>query len=154
MARPDIQYIRYYTEGSAARKLVQTIPEKAAPAPRSQKKKQPVLYIDPVAIIGMVTAVILVVCMFIGLHSYNKAQQRRYEMEQYVNRLEVQSAQLDQRYAEGYDLDDIRLKAVLAGYVPVNQVTHITVAPQTPAQVETQPGLLESVWISLTELFA
>lgn len=154
MAKSEMRYIQYYTAGSAARQLAPLRTEEAKPAPRPRRRKRPVLYIDPVAIMGMVTAIILVVCMAIGFGACQQARQERMQMENYANSLEAENAQLAKTYAEGYDLDQIRLDAVLMGYVPESQVPHITIDSPAPVQQEEQPGFMESIWIYLTELFA
>ena len=61
MARqPDVQYIRFYTDGSAARKVEVAGPVRNSALPQKpRKKKKIVLYVDPLAILGIFTAVIL-----------------------------------------------------------------------------------------------
>lgn len=152
MAKPDIQYIRYYTAGSAAEKLAPAFREDAKPARRRAKK--PVLYIDPVAILGMMTALVLVVCMFVGLASLNQAKAEYTQADAYTRSLENKNEKLTRQYAEGYDLEELRLEAVLMGYVPASQVQHLTITVPEPVPQEQEPGFFEAAWIFLTELLA
>ncbi len=152
MAKPDIQYIRYYTAGSAAEKLAPAFREEVKPARRRAKK--PVLYIDPVAILGMMTAVILVVCMFVGLSGLNKAQAEYARADAYTRQLENKNEALSKQYTQGYDLEELRLEAVLMGYVPASQVQHLTITVAEPVPQEQEPGFFEAIGIFLTELFA
>ena len=152
MAAPDIQYIRYYTAGSAAEKLAPALQTQTTPTRR--KAKKPILYIDPVAILGMITALFLMVCMFVGMANLNQAQEEFAQADTLTRQLENQQEHLKTKYADGYDLEQIRMEAVLMGYVPQRQVQHLSISVPEPVPQQQEPGFFESAWIFLTELFA
>lgn len=143
------RYIQFYTPGSAAEKLRPALPEQPQAAPRRARSRRPVLYVDPAALLGAVTAVVLMICMFVGLAAYNDSCAELAQMDNYVRSLERQNEALQTRYEEGYDLEQVRLDAVLMGYVPESQVLHITL--DTPAP-EPEPEV--SFWQTLARLFA
>lgn len=149
MAKPEIQYIRYYTAGSAAEKLAPAFREDASPAQLTRKKRKPILYIDPVAILGMVTAFILIVCMFVALSNFNQAQEEYAQAAVYASSLERENQRLTENYKKGYNLEEVRLEAVLMGYVPQSQVTHITIEPVEPVPQPQEPTLWETLWTAI-----
>ena len=154
MAKADIQYIQFYTAGSAARELVTPLYDQTAPSQRSRRNRKPILYIDPVAILGMVTALVLCVCLMIAFSNY-KAARADYEQAYARNcTLRQEHTELVDKYHDSYDLEQVRLEVILMGYVPASQVPHITVQAQEPAAVAQQPGAFEQAWSYLTELFA
>ena len=51
--KSDVRYIRYYTVGSAARELSPPVPQQPKPVVKPRKAKKIVLFIDPVAILGI-----------------------------------------------------------------------------------------------------
>ena len=57
MARQhDIQYIQFYTAGSTAQKFDFAPEKKTQPRPKTRKQSKTLVYIDPVAILGVMTA--------------------------------------------------------------------------------------------------
>ena len=123
-SKSEVQYIRYYTVGSAARELAPAKP-KAMPKPRAQQKKI-IVHIDPVAILGVVTAVIMVCVMVLGLFRLNAAREQAAAMNEYVQQLTVENSAMEQQYAEGYDLATVERTALALGMVPVDQVAHVS----------------------------
>lgn len=154
MARSnDIQYVRYYTAGSAARKV--ELPQKkvSQPKPKLKKAARPLVKLDGLAALGTVVAVIMLVCMVVGFIQVCHTNAQVQRLEAYVARLELENESLRAEYAHGYDLDEIHLAAQSMGLVPEEQVRHITIAdPESEVQVETTwwQNLLEDI----TALFA
>ena len=123
--KSDVRYIRYYTVGSAARELSPPAPQQPKPAVRPRKAKKIVLYIDPVAILGMVTAVVLMICMLSGLARLNDLRIRHNVVQGQIQRLVEENRTLEATYAASYTLDDIEKTALALGMVPAEQVAHI-----------------------------
>lgn len=154
MAKTESRYIQFYTAGSAARDIAPALRTETTPANRPRRSRKPVLYIDPVAILGMVTAVVLTVCMLIA---FNQLKQTKAEYESVYNyncTLKQQHKDLQKEYAMSYNKEEVRMEAVLMGYVPSSQVQHVTIQAQKPATEPEQPGVIEQAWMYLTELFA
>lgn len=125
--KSEVQYVRYYTVGSAARELAPELPQRPKPAPKPKKAKRVVLYVDPVAILGVITAVFLLVCMLVGLVQLNQVRARQENMSRYVQQLIQENETLRTQYEAGYDLEQIEKTALALGMVPAEQVTHIAV---------------------------
>ena len=123
--KSDVRYIRYYTVGSAARELSAPVPQQPRPAAKPRKAKKIVLYIDPVAILGMVTAVIMMVCMLAGMARLNEVRAQQNVVQGQIQRLVEENRTLEATYADSYDLADVEKTALALGMVPVEQVEHI-----------------------------
>ncbi|MBQ7344680.1 MAG: hypothetical protein IJW45_01275 [Oscillospiraceae bacterium] len=161
MARqPDIQYVRFYTTGSAARKI-ELLPqpkEKTAPARPKQRRKvrrreQVVLRIDPISLCAMLVAGILLVAMIVGMIELGSIDAQADQMETYVSELRAENAQLQAEYEAGYDLDDIREKALAMGLVSIDQVEHITIHVEHP-QPEPERSAWDTFWADFWDMFA
>ena len=154
MANPDVRYIQFYTAGSAAREIIQPLHKESAPGSRPKKAKVRVLYIDPVAVLGMVTALVLMICLAVAVSNYNTARQEYAAAQEYNVSMQQKNADLQTQYTEGFDREQMRMEAVLRGYVPASQVEHRTVRAVQSAPEPEQPGAWESFWSSFAELFA
>ena len=156
MARSnDIQYIRYYTPGSAAEKVELPKIVRKQPKPRPEPKTiQPtVIRVDGLAAIGIVVAAVMLLCMLMGVVQVCALNRQVQDLEVYVSRLEVRNEQLQKEYDHGYDLEEIRLAAESMGLVSVDQVEHITVhIPETETVV--QLSWWESLISAFKEFFA
>lgn len=154
MAKTESRYIQFYTLGSEARELVPVLRPEVSPEKRPRKSRKPVLYIDPVAILGMVTALVLMVCVLVAFGQYKQAKADYEYVNNYNFTLKQQYEELQETYAGSYDKEEVRMEVILMGYVPSYMVQHVTIQPQKPAELPQQPGVLEQAWTYLTELFA
>jgi hypothetical protein len=154
-AKVDVQYIRFYTDGSAAKQVMPLFPEEKK-ARRARARKQAhrrVIYVDPVAIFSIAVAAALLVCMVVGLASLQQARQQNAQMLSYVQTLEQENERLQQTYAEGYDLQEIEKTALALCMVPAENVRNDAILVQMPAQ-EQMPSGWERFVAFLTGLFA
>lgn len=153
--RMQAQYVQFYTDGSAAMQINHVAPKKTETvreaAPRVQKRVR--VFVDPVAIFGMVVALCLCVTIFVGMIQLNAAKTEVQQMERYVVHLQHQHKELKAKYAESYDLEDIEKTALALGMVPADQVKHSQIVIMEPV-VEEEPTVWESVGTFLTGLFA
>ena len=154
MARyADVQYIRLYTDGSAARKL--EVPSVIKQQPRRKRKAQKkiILHVDPVAILGLAVAAVMLILMLTGVSELRAAQQKTAQMEQYVVSLEQNNAQLEESYHSGYDIDEVEKMALALGMVPQEEAEQVTMQV-TPIQEEQTGSVWTNIWTFLTGLFA
>ena len=153
--RTDIQYVQFYVDGSTARKPAQKTQAKHAAAPKSYPRKRKVVVVDPVAIVGVLGVVCLLVALAVGGVQYLFLQHQTQQMQQYMETLQMENTQLQQTYEDGYDLDQIRDLANSLGLVPADQVQQVTVSVQVPQeQVVTEMTFWESFTTFLAGLFA
>ena len=155
MARsPDIQYIRFQTDGNAARKVEVAAPIKTLRLPRAKAQLKPkVLRIDPLALTAILMVIVMASLMFVGVAQLNAAQQQTIAMQTHVKALESKNETLRSNFEKDCDLDEIERTAMALGMVPAERVTHISV--RVPQQtIPQQPGAWERITMFLTGLFA
>ncbi len=151
--RTDVQYIRFYTDGSAARKLEMPSFHKSVRKVQAKKKKQIILHIDPIAVLGLVVAAVMMVLMLTGVTQLKAAQQQAADMEEYVASLQTQNMELQSAYHSGYDIDEVERMALALGMVPKEQVQQIEIRVAQPQETE-DPDVWTSIWTFLTGMFA
>lgn len=160
MARqPDIQYVRYYTSGSAARKI-ELQPEKKKKnnvtlpqRPRIQRQKRTVIPVDPISVLAVLVAGFMLIAMVAGMLRLGAVNAEVETMDGYVAQLQQENAALRQEYESGYDLKDVEQKALEMGLVPIEQVEHVTIEVIEPVE-EAEPTFWEKAAAFFGELFA
>lgn len=154
MARgPEVQYIRYYTDGSAARQLEPALPKKRRPLPKTKKQYRHTLYIQPMAIAGLLLSAVLLVMMAVGYTELRHAQRQEEAMEKYVQQLKSQNAIDRAEYEETLDIEEIERSALALGMIPQEQAQQMVITVEMPQQQET-PGFWQQTITFLESLFA
>ena len=142
--KPKIQYVgQFYVHGSEARAL-QLQEEK-----RQAKTKLPLariqniekIYVDPVALTGIVVAVIMLVTMVLGAVQIKRDWDQYEQVSAYVSELKKENARLNHAYRLSYDVEDIKAKALAMGMVPKSEVETMAVTVTVP---ERTPELTRS----------
>ena len=154
--KPKIQYVgQFYIHGSEARQLEHQEKKKQAKSklPLERLRKVEVIYLDPVAIFGIVTALVLLAVMTVGVLQIRDDWKDYQTMSNYVSRLNSENAELKADYRSQYDLEDIRVKAEALGMVPKSQLEVRTVYVTIP-QPEPERTWLEEIQWFLSGLFA
>ncbi len=154
--KPKIQYVgQFYIHGSEARQLELQEKKKQAKSklPLERLRKVEVIYLDPVAIFGIVTALVLLAVMTVGVLQIRDDWKDYQTMSNYVSRLNSENAELKADYRSQYDLEDIRVKAEALGMVPKSQLEVRTVYVTIP-QPEPERTWLEEIQWFLSGLFA
>ena len=140
MARqPEIQYIRLYTDGSAARSLELNPQRRQARTrlPKVNKEKPLVIAVDVVSICSLIVVAVMLVTLAMGCVQLGQAQKQTEQMASYVSSLRNENAELQYAYESGCDLEYVKKTALALGMVPKDQVTMIHVQTMEP-QVEIQ----------------
>ena len=75
------------------------------------------------------------------------------QMAAYVSFLNRENAELEKEYREGYDLEDIRSKALALGMVPADQLENRTVTVTMPVK-EPQISRIEQIKTYFEDMFA
>ena len=153
--KPKIQYIgQFYVHGSEARQL-ELEEQRQQARIRRQQARQTVkkVYIDPVAIVGIAVALIMLVTMVMGVMQLQDDWAAYERMSSYVSYLKQTNATLEKEYREGYDLEDIRSKATALGMVPKEEIKTVTVSVTVP-EPQPEPSRTEELVAFLEGLFA
>ena len=153
--RVKAQYVQFYTYGTAARKLEPVVPHQqnkvSLPKPKKIKRKK--IYVDPVAILGVVVAICMLIVMATGVDQLKQARAEAVAMEQYVDQLAREHETLVDEYAHSYDIGMIEQTAIALGMVPIDTVHQSTIEISLPP-VEEPPTTWETIGTFLTGLFA
>ena len=154
--KPEIRYINYYTSGTAARKI-EPQPEKQKkvrlPKPRAAVGRELLLRVDPIAIAGILVAVVLIVLMAVGVTQLYERQEQVRIAEQYLEQLKAENQQLQQEFANGYDLEEIKQYALAMGLVPKDSLSQSTIHVVLPKPQE-EPSAWEEFWSFVVGMFA
>ena len=135
MAQIKAQYVQYYTAGSAARKFAPVIPLNPTALPRTKEQQKPLrIYLDPVALLGTVVAVAMLITMLVGMSTLKSEQAKTATMVEYVESLRVENEALRTQYAEKCNLEEIREEALALGMVPKEEVTHTLIQLELSAE--------------------
>ena len=154
--KPKIQYVgQFYVHGSEARQ-VQLQEEK-----RQAKTKLPLakikaiekIYVDPVALVGIAVAVMMLVTMVLGAIQLKRDWDQYEQVAAYVSELKKENARMNHLYRSSYDLEDIKTKAVSMGMVPKSELQTMAVTVTIPAP-EVEPTRMEEIKFFLEGLFA
>jgi hypothetical protein len=156
MARkPDIQYVRYYTDGSTARQLEIYSPQKnKTSVPRRRKQKGYVIYVDPLAVGGILVSAVMLVMMLVSTIELVVARQELSDAQAYVTTLSQSNEQLRQTYDASYDLEEVEKSALALGMIPASQATTIYVDVEEDVVVAEEPTFWDRMTAKLSELFA
>jgi len=127
MAKTDSRYIQFYSPGSVACKVELRQEREWAPLPQPKAETKTVIAVDPVAVVGFLVAVCMLILMAVGIRQLNSTRQEVALMERYVAQLTAEHNDLVREYNEGYDLEDIRRQAVDLGMVPAEEVKQIPI---------------------------
>ena len=140
MARkPEIQYIgQFYVYGSEAQKVALEQKQKKAKTklPEAMPQTTRVICLDPVAICGVLVAVMMICTMILGAVHIQDAWDDYEDMQDYLTYLKSENARLSLEYSEGYVLSDVEDAALALGLVPVGEVETIPVSVSVPEVVE------------------
>lgn len=153
--RVDVQYVKFYTDGSAAKKVAPVVSASTGTLPKMKKQKRRVLYVDPVAMLGIAVAAVMLVTMTVGVLRLQQVQRQTARMEQYVELLSQEQASLQQAYTEACDMEAVEKTAIALGMIPAEDAKQVSVmlpAPQT--ELETPASLWNRIGIFLSGLFA
>ena len=155
MAKDNNRYIQFYTPGSAAVKVEIQEEYKWAPLPEPKAAKPVVFHVDPVAIIGFMVAVSMLILMAVGITQLNAARREVAALERYVSQLNAEHAELELTYRESLDLETIRQKALDMGMVPVEEIPQSQIYVTIPhIEIVEETTLWEKTTTFLAGLFA
>jgi len=154
--KPKIQYVgQFYVHGSEARQLQLQEEKRQAktklPLARIQRIEK--IYVDPVALIGIAVAVVMLVTMVLGAVRIKQDWDQYERVSNYVSELKKENARLSHAYRLSYDLEDIKTKALAMGLVPKSELKTASVTVTVPVP-EAEPTRLEEIQFFLEGLFA
>lgn len=144
--KPEIQYVgQFYVYGSEAKALAEKQRKKAkTKLPLAKPVQTAELRVEPLALVSILVAAVLVVGMALAALGLHSAWQEYDVMSGYVDRLTQENVQLLAEYRSGYDLDEIESYALAMGLVPVEEVQTLSISVRVPEKAA-EPGLWEDI---------
>lgn len=147
--KPEIQYVgQFYVYGSEAQKLEVKKERKKAKTrlPLAQLEKIEKVYVDPVALVSIAVAVVMLVVMIVGVLQIRDDWAEYEAMSGYVSKLKWENAQLSRDYSASYDREEIQSKALGLGLVPESEVAHISITVTVPEPEPERTWIDDLVW--------
>ncbi|MBE6934013.1 MAG: hypothetical protein E7462_03065 [Ruminococcaceae bacterium] len=152
--QPQVRYINAYVSGNVAYQPEKKPQRKqSAQLPKARRPKVLKIYVDVVALGGILAAAVLSVMLVVGLVQLSQAKAEEQMLTSHAATLQAENQQLLDTYTSSYDLEEIREIATAMGMVPIEEVPHLQV-PVTVPQTEQAPTAWESFWAFMVGLFA
>ena len=151
--RPEVEYIRYYTDGSAARQLEPKVPQKRRPLPKVKKQPKHIVYIQPMAVAGILLSAVMLIMMVAGAVELYSARQQERAMENYVQMLTRENILEKSAYEETLNIEEIERAALAMGMIPQSEAKQISISVPMPEVVQ-EPSFWERTITFLEGLFA
>ena len=147
--KPEIQYVgQFYVYGSEAKQVAVENPRKQAKTmlPLFSPDRMHRIHVDPVAICGLVMAMVLFAVMVMGAMQIQTAWQDFRMAKNYLETVQTENRALENKYHAEYDLEAVETIALGMGMVPSSEVTHMTITVTVP-QAEAEPTWWDdTVW--------
>ena len=154
--KPDIQYVtQFYSYGSEAKvpELKPVKKQKKTELPKAKPVQKICIPVDPVAVTGIVIAVVLIIVMAMSVRGYLKTCDEYRDMTKQVIALQNTNVTNRQNYEKLYHLEDIQEKALALGMIPMDEVEVITIHPVYP-EPEAKPTRWDNISWFMKGLFA
>ena len=153
--KPKIQYVgQFYVHGSEARQLQQEQKRQAkTKLPYARLQTIEKIYVDPVALMGIAVAVIMLVTMVLGAVQIKRDWDQYEHVSAYVSELKRENARMSHAYHASYDLEDIKTKALAMGMVPKSELQTMTVSVTVP-EPEVELTRSQEIRLFLEGMFA
>ena len=146
--KPEIQYVgQFYVYGSEAQVVApKKKPQFQLPKPRLELQKIEKVYVDPVALVGLLVAAVMLVCMVVGACQISSCWQEYEAMSHHLSELQRENARLEHNLHISYDLEEVEAKALSMGLVPVEEIPSMSVRVTVPAPEAEESAWDELVW--------
>ena len=146
--KPKIEYVgRSYFFGTEAPKLDEHRKTLKSLLPAIKLERFRNIYIDPVGLLGLTVAVVLLVMLVAGALQMKQTRAEYDAMQTYLSGLKRENAQLSHAYHTRYDLEEIREQADKIGMVDAEDTERFTVIFSVPEHEEEPSAWDEFVWL-------
>lgn len=144
--KPVIQYVgQFYVYGSEVQ-APKKLPKQAVAMPRRKEARERKVYVDPVAVCGIVAAVVILVVLLAGAIQLRGAMQTYQEQAQVLAEVKRENARLEHRYRTALDLEQVRSRAEALGMVSAEKVQHRNIRVSVPEAAETPSAWDNFIW--------
>ena len=146
---PDIEYInKFYVHGSEAQviEFAPNKPKAKTVLPKPLREKKTTIEVDPLALCGIIVAVVMMVVMVAGLMDFKAVvEENRIAAEQLEN-LRNQNISLEYQYRNSYDAAVVEETARALGMVHADTVPVIALNVTVPEETEEYTRWGDFLW--------
>ena len=152
--KAEIQYVReFYVFGSEAPQPKPKT-EKAKPKrPKVHLERLQTIYIDPLAVCGMVMAVVMLTLLVVGAFHLRDTRAEYDRVKTQLTEIKRKNATLEHTYHTSYDLEEIRQQAEKMGMVDAEEADRFTAIFTVPKEEKKPTAWDDFVWL-LSGLFS
>ena len=145
--KPEIQYVgQFYVYGSEAQAPKKKKEEKKQILPNLPKpQKDHFIYIDPVAVCGIVLAAAVLVLLVVGAFQLKGAMEDYDRQSQNLTAIRRENAALEHQYRTGIDLESIQTQAEKLGMVASSEAESRSIHVNVPEHPQ-EETLLQRIW--------
>ena len=152
---PDIEYVnRFYVHGSEA-KVIEFVPNKPkakTTLPKAVREKKLCIEVDPLALCGIVVAVVMLVVLSIGLVDFRAAVNENRAMEAQLEEIREEHIMLEYEYHQSYDAAVVEETAQALGMIRAEKAPVVAITVTVPEQTQEYTWWGDFLW-SLSCLF-
>ena len=134
---PDIEYIdKFYVHGSEAR-IIAFAPNKPKAKtilPKPVREKKITIEVDPLALCGIVVAMVMLVVMVAGLVDFKAAVEANQDMADRLDVIRDENIMLEYRYRNSYNAAEVEETAKALGMIPASEAPVIALNVTVPEQ--------------------
>lgn len=152
--KTEIQYVgQFYVYGSEAPKPETKQKKPRVKRPELHLERFQKIYINPVALLGVVVALVLLGLLITGAYHLRDTRVAYDKMKTKLTDLKIENAQLYHSYHTSYDLEEIRAQAEKIGMVDREKAECFTVFFSVPEPKKQNTAWDDFVWL-LSGLFS
>ena len=152
--KPVIQYVgQFYVYGSEVKAPKKKPSAKRMVLPKPKPGKERRVYVDPVAVGGIVLAVVVLVALVAGALQLSACMQDYNDAMDTLTELKRENAKLEHAYRTALDLDTLREQAEKLGMVPAEEAEHMGIQVTVPRR-DPEPTAWENFLWFLSGLLA
>ena len=151
----DVRYVQYYTNGSAAKRIAPAVIPLISALPKPKKRKLQRIYVDPVATLGIVVALSMLIMMVVGISQLRVEQQKTAQMMSYVESLQQENRSLQEEYLAECNMEEVEKTALALGMIPREDALYTPIEVELPEIADAQQASIwQRIGTFLTGLFA
>ena len=144
--KPEIQYVgQFYVYGSEVKAKKKSEPRRPL-LPQLKTAREHKVYIDPVAVGGIVLAVVMLAALVVGAIRLTACMAEYNAAEQTLTDLKRDNARLEHAYRTSLDLDTVQTRAEELGLVPESEAAHAYITVTVPEETHTPTAWENLVW--------
>lgn len=131
--KPEIQYVgQFYVYGSEAREAELKAQKERIRLPKPKLERVQKIYIDPVALGGILVAVVILIVMAVGAVQLNRSWTEYNAVAAHLKEVKWEHARIEHAYRQTVDIEKIRSNAEGIGMIPYSEAKTMKIRVTVP----------------------